>query len=132
MNTFRVGIVGATGMVGQRFVSLLANHPWFKPTALIASAKSAGKTYGEAVSGKWALNSPIPDYAKNMIVFDAEKDAEVLRDKVDFVFCAVNMKKEEIVALEEAYAINISTVDVLDFSSYEKGKEILAKYGVEL
>lgn len=104
MNTFRVGIVGATGMVGQRFVSLLANHPWFKPTALIASAKSAGKTYGEAVSGKWALNSPIPDYAKNMIVFDAEKDAEVLRDKVDFVFCAVNMKKEEIAALEEKYA----------------------------
>lgn len=104
MNTFRVGIVGATGMVGQRFVSLLANHPWFKPTALAASAKSAGKPYGEAVSGKWALNSPIPAYAERMIVFDAEKDAEALRDKVDFVFCAVNMKKDEIAALEEKYA----------------------------
>lgn len=104
MKPFRVGIVGATGMVGQRFVSLLARHPWFKPTALAASAKSAGKTYGEAVSGKWALNAPIPAYAENMVVFDAEKDAEALGEQVDFIFCAVNMKKEEIAALEEKYA----------------------------
>lgn len=104
MKPFRVGIVGATGMVGQRFVSLLARHPWFKPTALAASAKSAGKTYGETVSGKWALNAPIPAYAENMVVFDAEKDAEALGEQVDFIFCAVNMKKEEIAALEEKYA----------------------------
>lgn len=104
MNTFRVGIVGATGMVGQRFVTLLENHPWFKPTALLASAKSAGKSYREAVSGKWAMSSPIPEYAENMTVLDADKDAESLVNKVDFIFCAVNMKKEEIKALEERYA----------------------------
>ncbi len=104
MNTYRVGIVGATGMVGQRFVTLLENHPWFKPTALLASARSAGKKYEEAVAGKWAMNAPIPAYAKNMTVLDAEKDAASLKDSVDFIFCAVNMKKDEIKALEERYA----------------------------
>ena len=104
MNTFRVGIVGATGMVGQRFVTLLENHPWFKPTVLLASARSAGKKYQEAVGDKWAMTSPIPEYAKEMIVLDAEKDAESLVGNIDFIFCAVNMKKEEIKALEEKYA----------------------------
>ena len=104
MNTFRVGIVGATGMVGQRFVTLLENHPWFKPTALLASARSAGKKYQEAVGDKWAMTSPIPEYAKDMIVLDAERDAESLVGNIDFIFCAVNMKKEEIKALEEKYA----------------------------
>ena len=104
MNTFRVGIVGATGMVGQRFVTLLENHPYFKVEALLASPSSAGKTYSAAVGGKWAMNSPIPAYAENMIVLDAQKDAEALAHKVDFIFCAVNMKKEEIKALEEKYA----------------------------
>ena len=104
MNTFRVGIVGATGMVGQRFVTLLENHPWFQVTALLASARSAGKLYKDAVGNKWAMSTPIPAYAENMIVLDAEKDAVSLVGKVDFVFCAVNMKKEEIKALEERYA----------------------------
>ncbi len=104
MNTFRVGIVGATGMVGQRFVTLLEHHPWFKPAALLASARSAGKKYQEAVGEKWAMSSPIPEYAKEMTVLDAEKDAESLAGKIDFIFCAVNMKKEEIRALEEKYA----------------------------
>lgn len=101
---YRVGIVGATGMVGQRFVTLLENHPWFKPVALLASASSAGKTYGEAVQNRWAMNGEIPAYARNLIVMDAEKDAESLVGKVDFIFCAVNMKKDEIKALEERYA----------------------------
>lgn len=104
MKTYRVGIVGATGMVGQRFITLLEKHPWFKPTALLASARSAGKTYKEAVGDKWAMNSPIPEYAKELIVLDAEKDAGSLTGKIDFIFCAVNMKKEEIKALEEKYA----------------------------
>ena len=104
MNTYRVGIVGATGMVGQRFVTLLEAHPWFHVTALCASAKSAGKLYKDAVQNRWALNCPIPAYAENMTVLDAEKDIKKLVGNVDFVFCAVNMKKEEIKALEEKYA----------------------------
>ncbi len=102
--TYRVGIVGATGMVGQRFVTLLDHHPLFRPVALLASARSAGKRYEEAVGKKWAMQCPIPAYAKDMPVMDAEADAEKLVGTVDFIFCAVNMKKEEIKALEERYA----------------------------
>ena len=101
---YHVAIVGATGMVGQRFVTLLEDHPWFTPVALLASARSAGKTYEEAVGHKWAMTSPIPAYAKEMVVLDATADAKSLVGKVDFVFCAVDMKKEEIRALEETYA----------------------------
>ena len=101
---YNVAIVGATGMVGQRFVTLLENHPWFTPVALLASARSAGKKYEEAVGHKWAMTCPIPAYAKEMVVLDATADANSLVGKVDFVFCAVDMKKEEIRALEETYA----------------------------
>ncbi len=101
---YKVGIIGATGMVGQRFLTLLDGHPWFEPVALLASARSAGKKYPEAVGDKWAMSVPIPLYARNMVVLDAERDAESLTRKVDFVFCAVNMKKEEIKTLEERYA----------------------------
>ena len=100
---WRVAIVGATGMVGQRFVSLLADHPWFEIAALAASARSAGKTYEEAVSGRWAFSWPIPDPIKRMTVLDAS-DVERVTSQVDFVFCAVDMKKDEIRALEDAYA----------------------------
>lgn len=100
---FRVGIVGSTGMVGQKFVRLLESHPWFEPAVLLASAKNAGKPYAEAVADKWAQDAPIPAYARNMTVWDGA-DAESLRGKVDFVFCAVNMAKEETRALEERYA----------------------------
>lgn len=102
--TYTVGIIGATGMVGQRFVTLLDGHPLFRPAFLLASARSAGKPYRDAVENKWAMTCPIPAYAENMTVLDAEKDAEKLAGKVDFVFCAVNMKKDEIKALEERYA----------------------------
>ena len=100
---YKVGIVGATGMVGQRFVTLLENHPWFKLTVLAASGRSAGKTYEEAVGSRWAMTSPMPESVKKMVVLDASKVEEVA-SQVDFIFCAVNMPKDEIKALEEAYA----------------------------
>lgn len=99
----KVGIVGGTGMVGQRFVELLENHPWFEVTAIAASANSAGKTYEEAVQGRWKLASPVPEAVKGIVVQDASKVEEVA-DGVDFIFCAVDMRKEEIQALEEQYA----------------------------
>jgi len=99
----KVGIVGGTGMVGQRFVDLLDQHPWFEVTAIAASASSAGKTYEQSVQGRWKLTSPIPEAVKNLVVLDASKVEEVA-NQVDFVFCAVDMKKDEIKALEEAYA----------------------------
>jgi aspartate-semialdehyde dehydrogenase len=99
----KVGIVGGTGMVGQRFVSLLSNHPWFEVTSIAASRNSAGKTYEEAVANRWKLSESIPEGVKNIVVKDASNVAEVA-DEVDFIFCAVDMKKDEIRALEEAYA----------------------------
>lgn len=104
MKQYKVGIIGATGMVGQRFATLLENHPWFHVTALAASARSAGKTYREAVGKRWLMSSPIPEKMADMIVLNADTDVEKIASLVDFVFCAVDMKKEEIKALEEAYA----------------------------
>ncbi len=104
MKTYNVGVIGATGMVGQRFILLLNNHPWFKIKALAASPRSAGKPYVEAVGAKWAMTDPIPESVKDIIVMDAEADKEKIAGMVDFCFCAVDMKKDQILALEEAYA----------------------------
>lgn len=104
MKQYKVGVIGGTGMVGQRFVTLMEHHPWFQLTAIAASPRSAGKTYEEAVAGRWAMKTPIPEEAKSLVVLDAEADVEKIADMVDFVFCAVDMKKEEIRALEERYA----------------------------
>lgn len=104
MKKFNVGIIGATGMVGQRFSLLLENHPWFNVVAVAASPRSAGKRYEEAVGAKWAMTSPIPANIKDMIVMDATADIDKIASMVDFVFCAVDMKKDEIKALEERYA----------------------------
>ena len=104
MKNYNVGIIGATGMVGQRFALLLADHPYFKITALAASSRSADKTYSEAVNGRWAMKSPIPENIKDLKVSDALNDIDEIVSKVDFVFCAVDMKKDEILALEEMYA----------------------------
>ncbi|MDR0249466.1 MAG: aspartate-semialdehyde dehydrogenase [Oscillospiraceae bacterium] len=101
---FNVGVLGATGMVGQRFVSLLAGHPWFKVTVVAASAKSAGMTYEEAVESRWAMSAPVPPDVKNLTVLNASDTAAVAAE-VDFVFCAVDMSKDETRKLEEAYAI---------------------------
>ncbi|MEG1431055.1 MAG: aspartate-semialdehyde dehydrogenase [Oscillospiraceae bacterium] len=104
MEKYKVGIIGGTGMVGQRFVTLTENHPWFTLVAIAASARSAGKTYEEAVGSRWAMETPIPEAAKQMVILDAERDVAKIAAMVDFVFCAVDMKKDEILALEEAYA----------------------------
>lgn len=104
MKQYNVGIVGATGMVGQRFCTLLADHPWFNITALAASPRSAGKRYEDAVGAKWAMSEPVPEKVKDMIVADASADIEKIASQVDFVFCAVDMKKDEIRELEEKYA----------------------------
>ena len=104
MKEYRVGIIGGTGMVGQRFVTLMEGHPWFRLTAIAASGRSAGKTYEEAVANRWAMAAPIPQEARDLVVLDAQADAEKLAGTVDFAFCAVDMNKEEIKALEERYA----------------------------
>ena len=104
MKQYHVAVIGATGMVGQRFISLLENHPWFTVTVLAASAHSAGKTYEEAVGHRWMMNTPIPERIKSIVVKDAVADAELIAHSVDFAFCAVDMKKDEIRALEETYA----------------------------
>lgn len=104
MKQYKVGIIGATGMVGQRFATLLENHPWFKVAALAASSRSAGKTYEEAVGGHWLMSSPMPQSMKNMVVYNAEEDVKKVTSLVDFVFCAVNMEKQKALALEEMYA----------------------------
>ena len=99
----KVGIIGATGMVGQRFVTLLENHPWFELTTLAASAHSAGKTYEEAIGGRWKMETPMPEFVKGMIVKDAQNVDDVVSN-VDFLFSAVNMPKDAIRAMEETYA----------------------------
>lgn len=104
MKKYKVGILGATGMVGQRFVTLLANHPWFDIAVLAASPRSAGKTYEEAVEGRWKLEQPLPESVKQIVVRDIVADKEAIAADVDFVFSAVDMKKDEIRAIEETYA----------------------------
>lgn len=91
-------------MVGQRFITLMDGHPWFQTVALAASSRSAGKPYAEAVGKKWCMDTEIPAWAKDMTVLDADADAEKIANLVDFVFCAVDMKKEDIQALEYRYA----------------------------
>ena len=99
----RVGILGATGMVGQRFISLLENHPWFEVVTVAASPRSAGKKYEEAVGGRWKMDIPMPEAVKNLIVMNVN-EVEKVAESVDFVFSAVDMTKDEIKAIEEAYA----------------------------
>ncbi len=104
MKKYKVGIIGATGMVGQRFVLLINKHPWFDIEVLAASPRSASRTYEEAIGSRWAMSDPMPEAVKNITVLDASADMEKIAAQVDFVFCAVDMKKDEIKALEEAYA----------------------------
>ncbi len=103
MSKLRVGILGGTGMVGQRFIALLENHPWFEVVVIAASPRSAGKTYEEAVGDRWKMNAPMPEAVKHMIVKNVN-EVEAVSREVDFVFSAVDMTKDEIKAIEEAYA----------------------------
>lgn len=102
-NKLRVGILGATGMVGQRFIALLENHPWFEVVTVAASPRSAGKTYEEAVGGRWKMDTPMPEAVKNLVVMNVN-DVEHVASTVDFVFSAVDMTKDEIKKIEEEYA----------------------------
>ena len=104
MRIYNVGILGATGMVGQRFIHLLQGHPWFQIKVLAASPRSAGKVYGELVQTRWAMPDPLPADVAAMVVMDAVADAEEIAAQVDFVFCAVDMPKAEVHAFEERYA----------------------------
>lgn len=103
-NNFRVGILGATGMVGQRFVTLLEGHPWFTVVEVAASPRSAGKSYEEAVEGRWAFEAPIPDIVRTLTVREVETDKEAIAETVDIVFCALDLDKESIRRIEEQYA----------------------------
>ena len=104
MLKFNVGVIGATGMVGQRFLTILDKHPWFNVKVLAASTSSANKFYEEAVRGRWKLQTSIPQRFKEIVVLDAVKDIKNIAEEVDFIFCAVNMSKSEIKNLEECYA----------------------------
>lgn len=103
MSKLKVGILGGTGMVGQRFIALLENHPWFEVAVIAASPRSAGKTYEEAVGDRWKMTTPMPEAVKKMIVKNVN-EVEAVSSEVDFVFSAVDMTKDEIKAIEEAYA----------------------------
>lgn len=103
MSKLRVGILGATGMVGQRFIALLENHPWYEVVAVAASPRSAGKTYAEAVGDRWKMDTPMPEAVKDLVVLNVN-EVEAVSSQVDFVFSAVDMTKDEIKAIEEAYA----------------------------
>ena len=103
MAKLKAGILGATGMVGQRFIQLLENHPWFEVAAVAASPRSAGKTYAEAVGDRWKMDTPMPEAVKNMVVLNVD-EIEKVASQVDFVFSALNMSKDEIREIEEAYA----------------------------
>ena len=102
MSKLKVGILGATGMVGQRFVSLLEGHSWFDVVGVAASPKSAGKTYAEAVKGRWVMETKIPDNVKKLIVKKVEGDISRITKEVDLVFSALDMEKEKIREIEEA------------------------------
>lgn len=104
MKQYNVGIIGATGMVGQRFITLLDKHPWFNIKLLAASPRSAGRKYAEVVGNRWAMQADIPEDIKDMVIYDATANVKDIASQVDFVFCAVDMKKDEIKALEEMYA----------------------------
>lgn len=104
MNIYRAAVLGATGMVGQRFISLLDNHPWFRVTIVAASPRSAGKTYKEAISGRWSIQNPMPENIGELVVLAVEDDLEKIAQSVDVVFCALDMDKSDIRRIEEAYA----------------------------
>ncbi|MEA5040203.1 MAG: aspartate-semialdehyde dehydrogenase [Clostridiaceae bacterium] len=103
-SSYKVGVIGCTGMVGQRLVTLLCAHPWFQLSALAAGPRSAGKSYGEAVQGRWKISVPMPESVSGLPVLDAQKDAKSIAEQCDLIFCAVSLPTDETRALEELYA----------------------------
>ena len=125
---YNVGIIGATGMVGQRFITLLSEHPWFHIKVLAASSRSAGKPYKEAVGAKWCMDEDIPDAVKDMVVMNATEDVEKIASMVDFVFCAVDMKKDEI---KEVYVDKDGTTTTIWEAPEEEQKAYLSEEHTE-
>ena len=118
----RVGILGATGMVGQRFISLLENHPWFEVVTVAASPRSAGKTYEEAVGGRWKMDTPMPEAVKKLVVMNVN-EVEKVASTVDFVFSAVDMSKEEIKTLMMQLACSMQRlVNLFDIRRNQDGQ----------
>ena len=131
MKKYKVGIVGATGMVGQRFALLLSEHPWFDVTVLAASSRSAGQTYKEALGNRWCMEEPTPAKYLDMVIYDAEKDIEKIASEVDFVFCAVNLSKAETKELEEKYGVSVELINLHSLAplDYTKILESVKKTG---
>mgnify|MGYP000633263292 CR=1 FL=1 len=127
----KVGILGATGMVGQRFISLLENHPWFEVTTLAASPRSAGKTYEEAVGGRWKMDTPMPEAVKNIVVMNVN-EVEQVASQVDFVFSAVDMTKEEIKKMYTAVSklLKLSLECFMEQDGVNKPEEKLAEIAI--
>ena len=123
MKQFNVGIVGATGMVGQRFVSLLDGHPWFNVSIVAASPRSKGKSYKDAVGERWAMSTPMPAKVADLVVMDASADCDEIAKSVDFIFCAIDLSKEETRILEERYAKAECPV-VSNNSAYRKTPDV--------
>ena len=122
MEKFKVGVIGATGMVGQRFISLLENHPWYDVALVAASANSAGKKYKDVMSNRWVMNKPIPEKNQDLVVYNANEISKI-SNEVDFIFCAVDMPKDEIYKLEEEYAKNETPV-ISNNSSHRKTPDV--------
>ena len=124
----KVGILGGTGMVGQRFISLLENHPWFEVTTIAASPRSAGKTYAEAVGDRWKMTTPMPEAVKDIVVMNVN-EVEKVAAEVDFVFSAVDMSKEEIKKIEEDIyeAISMETCVNKRLTKGAPGREVMLK-----
>ena len=127
----KVGILGGTGMVGQRFISLLENHPWFEVTTIAASPRSAGKTYEEAVGGRWKMQKPMPEAVKNIVVKNVN-DIEAVSSEVDFVFSAVDMTKEEIKKMYTAVSklLKLSLECFMEQDGVNKPEEKLAEIAI--
>ena len=125
MKEYKVGVIGATGMVGQRFVTLLANHPWFRLVAVAASGRSAGKTYEEAVSKRWAMSAPLPDAEKNLVVLDADADAQALAAHFRTMDALLAASEEELTAVADVGAITARAVT--EFLSQAQSRDLIER-----
>ena len=122
MKQYKVGVVGATGMVGQRFITLLENHPWFKLTALAASARSAGKTYEDAVGSRWLMKTPMPEAVKKMVVLDASK----VEEAVSYTHLDV-YKRQDLTHITKRQISTVTKRDIINYLDYARSNDNGAK-----